>query len=561
MAKITFMPDNITVEAAAGTSLLAAARMAGLALESPCDGIGTCGKCKARVTAGRETLTLTDDRHKLSAAEAADGFVLACQAAAGGDVTVETVSGTERNKTLKILSEGRSFSYDIVNYITKTFAGGRTTVLAGGAPIGAEDGDTAAFNYGLAVDIGTTTLVCALIDALTGEELATVSALNPQSLRAQDVLTRIKFASTPAGLQEMHSSISRQFRDMVSELCGKTGVERRFIYEAVYSGNTTMITLAAGVDPASLGKYPYTPRLRGGNHISAPEHGLDISPFGLIYLPPVVSAYVGPDITSGILAVRLHEKKGTTLFIDIGTNGEMAIAKSGSLSATSTAAGPAFEGMNITHGMRADAGAIEYFAVREDGETELRTIGGVKPVGICGSGLFDIVGELARVGVIGASGRFAPPRPGSGPDGLPAALAGRVTVREGKPAFLVADGVYLTQSDVRQVQLAKGAVRAGVEALLRSENVGYADVTAVQIAGSFGYHLQAKSLVNLALLPPEFADRIEFVGNTSKSGARAFLLNVPCRGEMEALVQNITCLELADQEGFDRLFVKSMSFT
>ncbi|MDR0223303.1 MAG: ASKHA domain-containing protein [Oscillospiraceae bacterium] len=557
MPRITFLPDNVSVSAEQGASLLTAARSAGVVIEAPCDGMGTCGKCKVRVIEGLDALVITDDRHKVSGEESADGFALACQAAVHGDVTVETVSTEKHNKTLKILSDGHSFSYDTVNYITKVFDGGKTSVLADGAVIGTEDGDTTDKNYGLAIDIGTTTLVCALIDALTGEELDSISALNPQSLHAQDVLTRIKFASNPDGLKEMYEIITKQFRGMISELCEKTGVKRKFIYEAVYSGNTTMITLAANADPASLGKYPYIPKLLGGNHIGAPEYGLDISPFGLIYLPPVISAYVGPDITSGVLAARLHERKGTTLFIDIGTNGEMVIARDGSLSATSTAAGPAFEGMNITNGMRAGVGAIEYFSIGENGEIEIRTIGGAAPVGICGSGLFDIVGELVRVGVIGANGKFVPPEKG----GYPAALGERVVSFGGKPAFLVADGVYLTQSDVRQVQLAKGAVRSGVEALLISEKVGYDDVTAVQIAGSFGYHLQAKSLINIAILPRDFEDRIEFVGNTSKSGGKAFLLNMPCRAEMEKLVKNVNCVELANQEGFDRLFVKSMSFS
>jgi uncharacterized 2Fe-2S/4Fe-4S cluster protein (DUF4445 family) len=206
--------------------------------------------------------------------------------------------------------------------------------------------------------------------------------------------------------------------------------------------------------------------------------------------------------------------------------------------------------------MRAGVGAIEYFDLSDAGDVTLRTIGDAPTVGICGSGLFDIVGELVRVGVIGKNGKIVPPDQGV----YPAALAERVVTYEGKPAFSVAAGVYLTQRDIRQVQLAKGAVRSGVEALLKSEGVGYAEVSAVLIAGSFGYHLRAKSLVNLALLPPELGDRVEFVGNTSKSGGKAFLLNEPSRTEMAALVAGISCVELANQENFDKLFVKCLSF-
>jgi uncharacterized 2Fe-2S/4Fe-4S cluster protein (DUF4445 family) len=353
----------------------------------------------------------------------------------------------------------------------------------------------------------------------------------------------------------LYEAFLAAFTELLGGMIADSGINAADIYEVVYSGNATMLHLAANVDPSSMGRYPYLTNLKGDSYITADNLGLSES--ARVYLPPNVSAFVGADITSGMLATRLSELTGSTLFIDVGTNGEIALARDGSIAATSTAAGPAFEGMNITCGMRAGVGAIEYFDIHEDGAVELRTIGDAPPVGICGSGLFDIVGELVRVGVIGANGKILPPDKGS----YPAALAGRVITYEGKPAFSVAKGVVLTQSDVRQVQLAKGAVRAGVEALLISEKVGYDGVTAVQIAGSFGYHLQAKSLVNLALLPAAFENKIEFVGNTSKSGGKAFLLNVPCCREMESLVQTITCVELANQEGFDKLFVKSMSFS
>ncbi|MDR3315154.1 MAG: ASKHA domain-containing protein [Coriobacteriales bacterium] len=556
MPEITFIPDGLNSTIPVGATLLEAARSAGIVIESPCDGVGTCGKCKVRVLAGAETLETSDDRHKLSEEERAEGFVLACSSTVFGDMTVEVESTEGHNKTLKILSEGASFAYELEPFITKRFEGGQTTIYAGDEPLGVEEGDTTDKLYGLAIDIGTTTVVTALIDMLTGEELDSVSALNPQSLHAQDVLTRIKFASTPEGLREMHESVTAQFRSMTDDLCARAGVDKRFIYETVYSGNTTMIHLATNVNPATLGKFPYIPQIFGGNHIPAAEYGLDIAPFGLIYLPPIITAFVGPDITSGVLAARLHERRGTTLFVDIGTNGEMIIARDGTLSATSTAAGPAFEGMNITSGMRAGTGAIEYFSIAEDGSIELRTIGATKPVGICGSGLFDIVGELARVGVIGKNGRIVPANRGTYPE----MLKERVVELNGKPAFCVADEVFITQGDIRQVQLAKGAVRSGVEAMMTSVGVSEAEVGAVQIAGSFGYHLRADSLVNIALIPAALGDRIEFVGNTSKSGAQAFLLNTPCRAEMEEVTAQVNSVELSNQEGFDKLFVACLGF-
>ncbi|MDR3270162.1 MAG: 2Fe-2S iron-sulfur cluster binding domain-containing protein, partial [Peptococcaceae bacterium] len=257
MPEIRFLPDYIAVQAATGETILEAARRAQLLIESPCDGNGTCGKCKVRVSQGlAEGALQSNETTKITAQEAEQGYVLACQTAVTGDITVETVSTEAQNKSLKILSEGQSFAYEIINYMTKSFADGQTTVYAGGAPIGTEAGDTTGQNYGLAIDIGTTTLVCALIDALSGEELVSVSALNPQSLHAQDVLTRIKFASNEEGLATMYDGMCSQLREMITDVCRQTGVDRHTIYEAVYSGNTTMITLATREDPVSLGRYP-----------------------------------------------------------------------------------------------------------------------------------------------------------------------------------------------------------------------------------------------------------------------------------------------------------------
>ena len=412
------------------------------------------------------------------------------------------------------------------------------------------------FQYGVSVDIGTTTVVSSLVDMKTGEELSSTSALNPQSLHAQDVLTRIKFASTPEGLEQMYTSIIAEFNRMITILCEENQVDPKYIYEIVYSGNTTMIHLAGNRDPKSLGKFPYTPVLKGACYDTAKENGVKISPFGLVYYPPIISSYVGPDITSGVLSTTLEKRKGTVLLIDIGTNGEMVISKNGSLSATSTAAGPAFEGMNITFGMRAGNGAIEYFDIDDNHNIEIRTIGNTKAQGICGSGLFDIVGELCRVGVITKTGRFIKESKLSDED----PLKQRLCKYDGKPAFELAEGVYLTISDIRQVQLAKGAVRSGVEALMMSQNVGVEDVDSVLIAGSFGYHLRAKSLVNLALLPQEFLDKIDFVGNTSKTGGIAFLLNKSLREYMKNLVEGICCIELSTVENYNDLFVKCLNF-
>jgi len=243
-----------------------------------------------------------------------------------------------------------------------------------------------------------------------------------------------------------------------------------------------------------------------------------------------------------------------TLFVDIGTNGEMVLAVNGRLTATSTAAGPAFEGMNIACGMRASRGAIEMVSLAGD-TVEFKTIANAAPVGLCGSGLLDVVGELAARGGVDKNGRFQ--ANGSLPE---RAWKDRFGSLGGKPVFHITDAVYLSQKDVRQVQLAKAAVRAGMDLLLRANGLTAAQVDRVLIAGSFGFHLRTSSLVHLGLLPREFKDRVEFVGNTSKSGARAFLLNHPLRVALKRITQQVHVLELANDPAFEKTFVQSLSF-
>jgi uncharacterized 2Fe-2S/4Fe-4S cluster protein (DUF4445 family) len=285
---------------------------------------------------------------------------------------------------------------------------------------------------------------------------------------------------------------------------------------------------------------------------------LGIAPFGRIYLPPVISAYVGADISSGILASRLFERGGTTLFMDIGTNGEMVLSRDGELSATSTAAGPAFEGMNIACGMRAATGAIELVKIDEEGRLSFRTIGDAPPVGLCGSGLLDVTGELVHSGLIGPSGRFVKPDEARADASDPEGRLERDA--RGKPRYRLADAVWLTQNDIRQVQLAKGAIRAGIELLLKSLKLSVEDVDRVQIAGSFGYHIREQSLFRVSLLPENFRGSVEFVGNTSKTGGEILLLNEDYRRRMEEIAKEVRVVELANDENFEKVFVRSLRF-
>ena len=267
------------------------------------------------------------------------------------------------------------------------------------------------------------------------------------------------------------------------------GISTDRIYEVVYSGNTCMLHLALKMDPHTLGRYPYTPALWGDRYVGARGEGLEVAAPAMLYLPPIVSGFVGADITSGIIATRLHERKGVTLFIDIGTNGEMVLATDGLLSAASTAAGPAFEGMNVTCGMRAGNGAIELFEVGAGGAVVMRTVGNTEPRGICGSGLLDIVGELLSQGVISREGRLAHHRDAAH---IPRPLRERLVEKDGRRVFSLTDSVYLSQKDIRQVQLAKGAIRTGIESLLRHAGLAASDVDEVLVAGAFGCRVRER---------------------------------------------------------------------
>jgi len=288
--------------------------------------------------------------------------------------------------------------------------------------------------------------------------------------------------------------------------------------------------------------------------VKASAIDLGISAHGIVYLPPVFSAYVGADITSGILSTRLAQQPGVVLFVDIGTNGEMVLSVDGTLTATSTAAGPAFEGMNIACGMRASRGAVELVSLGDHG-IRVETIAGGDAVGICGSGLLDVVGELASRGGVDKNGRFQ-----NNGTSHNQPWREQWETLDGRPIFRISGPVYLTQKDVRQVQLAKGAIRTGIEMLLKSANIEAAQVDRVLIAGSFGFHLRAASLIHLGLLPSEFGDRVEFVGNTSKSGAEAFLLNRDAREEMKQIVAQVEVLELANDPAFEKSFIRSLQF-
>jgi uncharacterized 2Fe-2S/4Fe-4S cluster protein (DUF4445 family) len=546
------VPAGASVSVEQGTTILDASRRAGVLIEAPCNGAGHCGKCTVQIPL--DDLPQIVVHVDAPAGDSGKGVVLACHSEVYGDITVEVLRRAEEG--LRVISAGSGAQAEPNPFIVRRYDATtlKTAILAGDRLLAAEQGDTTDRNYGLVVDIGTTTLVAALVDLASGWELASASALNPQSLHAQDVLSRIRFAADNDGLALLQRDLITELNRLVREVSAKAGIAGEQIYEAVFSGNTCMLHLAAGVDPAPLGKHPFTPILTGNSHVVATALGLAIAPSGLVYFPPVISAYVGADISAGILAAGLAGLRGVTLFIDIGTNGELALAVNGRLTASATAAGPAFEGMNISCGMRAAVGAVERVSIGTAGEVDIAIIGSGEPSGICGSGLMDLVAELVERGIIAKNGRFAAPA------GLPPSLAARLDGEGSKAAFRISDTVALTQKDVRQVQLAKGAIRAGIELLLREEGLEPKHLDRVYIAGSFGYHLREQSLTTLGLLPPEAAGKVSFLGNTARSGGEMLLVDHRLRSALKALVDHVKIVDLAGNPAFERVFMEAMGF-
>jgi uncharacterized 2Fe-2S/4Fe-4S cluster protein (DUF4445 family) len=324
------------------------------------------------------------------------------------------------------------------------------------------------------------------------------------------------------------------------------------LHEVAIAGNTTMIHLLLGIDPAPLGLAPYEPAFVEPVQHPAADVGLAGLGEARVYILPGISAFVGADITAGLLATGVAEQPRSVLLIDLGTNGEMVLRTPAGLVGASTAAGPALEGASIAYGMRAEDGAIERVSLDATGALVTETIGGITPRGLCGSGLLDLVAVLLDTGVLDPSGRLK--------SDAPHRLAARVSEMDGTRVFEIADGVYLTQRDVRQVQLANAAIASGIEMLLDAEGVSPDDVEELVIAGGFGFHVRADALVTMGMIPAVWRDRVTFAGNTAMTGALMALLDSTARRRAEAVARHVRAIDLASHPDFQTRFVSAMRF-
>ena len=529
MASVTVVQTGRKVECPEGAGLLKTLLEAGVFVDNPCNGTGVCGKCKVKVLTGTCSPMSDTERKMLTEEEIRDGIRLSCMTDICGEIEIETL---QKERKHKVLTKGYMPEFTRDEF---------------------QDG------YGVVIDIGTTTVVTALIDRKTGEELANASMINAQKHFGLDVLTRItyEYEHPEDGVQKLQRAIVDSINEMISEICKEAAVDKKEINEIDVAANCTMMHMLLGVDARSIGRSPYQPVFKDAQTLSAKEIGLDAGENTKLYCLPQVSAYIGADIVAGAYVCELRKEKGNVLFIDIGTNGEIVLASHGRLLCCSCAAGPALEGMNISSGMRAAEGAVEDVKITEQG-IRLKTIDDQEPAGICGSGILAVVKELLRTGIVKKTGVFIKKDKLDESDYRYPMIRMNGTKRE----FVLHEHPLLlvTQGDVRQVQLAKGAILSGFTALLNKAGISMEDLDKVMIAGQFGAHLPADSLIGAGILPEAVKDKLMYVGNSSKTGAYMALLSEHVKKEIEELAGHMEYMELAETENYERIFTESMIF-
>jgi uncharacterized 2Fe-2S/4Fe-4S cluster protein (DUF4445 family) len=425
-----------------------------------------------------------------------------------------------------------------------------TAVLCDDLLIDVEPGDTSARRFAIAFDLGTTTVVATLLDLETGQPVAVQSILNMQQPFGADVISRISATMIdPEALGRLRDRAHETLAQLVDEVCGESGTALSEVYEVVVAGNVTMIQLALGIDPEPLSMAPFTIAARRLPQATAADFGVRVHERAPAVLFPALGAYVGPDIVAGILATGLTLDRRVRLFIDVGTNSEIVLGSSAGALACAAPAGPAFEAAQIKCGMRAAEGAIEGVKV-VDGALELTVIGDVAPVGLCGSGLVDAVAELVGAGMIDHSGRYV--------------LDGPLKERFGKigeeNVFYLADEIYLSQRDVRELQFAKASIATGWTILCKDLGIAPEDVAQVLLAGSFGSYLTPASAVRIGLVPRLPLTRIVSAGNVAGEGAKIAALSVTERAAASAVLDEVAYVELSGRADFNDLFIDQLRF-
>ncbi len=617
--KVIFAPEKVEVEAVAGTTILSAATKAGIYVNSLCAGDGVCGRCRVIIrqgkTSGGSTEHFTRD-------EIRQGYILACQGRIESDLLVEIPPETRQAgppkhvgdevPLLTDVSELAARGIKLSPMVRKTYlqlpkpslddnaadlerlkrilsksipssqfqmglkvmrqlprilrkADWRVTALTGHRGplteiVDIEAGDTTDRNFCIAVDIGTTTVVCHLVDLRDGQSLGRAAKYNSQARYGADVIRRIIHASqSPSNENELREAIVDDINELIGELTGRFRLSAADITMISAAGNTAMIHLMLGLLSENIRKEPYTGVAYNLPPLRAAEIGLQISPRGLLCCLPCVAGFVGADIVSGIYASGLAKGDDVRMLIDIGTNGEIVVGNKDFIVCASASAGPAFEGAECRSGMRATSGAIDHISLASPSNVQdCSTIGSADPIGICGTGYIDLIAEMLRVGLIDKTGRLdeqvAPDCVRVGEHGeleyvvVPASRTG------GK-----AD-ISITQSDIHNILRAKGAIYAAATVLLKALDMTFNDLAEIMIAGAFGNFLNVKNAVFIGLLPDVPAERLRFVGNASLAGAKLAAISANCYDDIFDVASRITYFELSTEPTFMDQFVSACFF-
>ena len=617
MDKVTvlFFPDNLVAHVDHGTSLLRAAALAGVELKSNCGGDGTCGRCLVKVKDGHVKMKNMDN---LSARAKQTGLVLACQTLVDGNVVIDIPKDSRLNEHQVLLDEKQilveideelaaeyafkpicrrveltlteptltenvsdwtrlqavlrqeldcgdiHISLPVLRKLADVLRAGNWQVTATIAQLNGcaevmhvDPGHTVNHAYGLAIDIGTTTVVSHLIDLDTGLTLGKKGTYNKQARYGDDVITRMIHASDKQdGLDDLHNAVIDTINQLIDELLEQSQVNGADVHMSMVAGNTTMTHLFLGLTPKYIRLEPYIPLASTTPTVRAGELGLHINPAAFVACFPSVASYVGGDIVAGTLVTNMAKADEIILFIDIGTNGEMVLGNRDWLVSAACSAGPAFEGGGITFGMRAMKGAIEYVEI-DHGTYDVRvsTIGRMKAMGICGSGLIDCLAKFLDVGIIDRAGKMqhdiATPRMRQGDDGWEFVLVSGKETECGKD-------IIVTENDVKNLLRAKGAVYAGIRCMLNAVQLTEEMIDKVLIAGGFGNFINIRDAVTIGLLPDLPPEKYMFIGNASVKGARMALLSQDAYHAAQALGKSMTYLELSVGNDFMDEFMSAL---
>lgn len=605
--KILFQPNQVIWEAIPGETILQAAEKANVLIDGSCAGSGNCGKCKVRIISGVCSALTEAEEKRLTPEELRLGYRLACKTVPEDDLVVELPGihkGSSRKKNMAALPAGFTFDPVVrktlihvekasmknqksdqdrlleaigqktvwldpnlmgsIHKLTKRSANKLTAVLSGSRIMALEAGDTTSFCYGLAVDIGTTTVVGMLWDLVSCRNVAVSARTNPQSIYGADVVSRIGYCNEAEDhLEKMHRKVIDCINDMIEEMTVAAGIQTESIYDVTVVGNTTMSHLFLNVHPQPLARTPFAPVFCRAQDRLARDLKLHVNGLANVHFLPNIAGHVGADISSVLLATGLKTRKGIYVAIDIGTNGEILLSDNGRILACSTAAGPAFEGAQIYMGMRAADGAIEKVEIGDD-DIVVRTIENEPAIGICGSGLIDAVACLLQSGVVDPAGRMLN-KVQAQRAGVKPKITERIIEHDNKPAVILAFGenghpIILTQDDIREVQLAKGAIRAGVTTMMRLLGLTDANLDQVLLAGAFGNYINKASAARIGLLPAIAEENVISVGNAAGVGACMALLSGKHRNLVDDQVKDIEHVELSCNDIFQDEYIMAMGF-